>query len=317
MQLVARTLSALGLLLVSSLLVTSQAGCSSSPAGTNPRGTVRADAGRDATGLGDAAVDSPRSTDAGGRPEPPGDCTISGAPTGGQPAGYQASLTLDCVTGGVPAENGYVWTGMGAAGKTTRTVGPILVETTTTFTATASNGGGTSTPPASATVTIDPNASIACMGFPATLLLDIAWDTPGQGASFAYTYNNGGFAAKDALVVRFTTPAVPVPPTGKVGVASIGFVEYMGSPTQRSGSLSTIPCDFTTGITGQPGLSSVFANDVGPKVYFTLDYKQSGFLELQPSTTYYLNADNYGGSTLTCSNPTCDVKVTLTKQPGT
>lgn len=312
MPLMAKAFGAVDLLLVSSLLVTSQAGCSSSPGGK-----VRADAGRDATGLGDAAVDSPPSTDAHGRPEPPGDCIISGAPTGGQPAGYQASLTLDCASGGVPATNGYVWTGVGAAGKTTRTVGPILVETTTTFTATASNGGGTSTPPASATVTIDPDASITCMGFPGTLLLDIAWDTPGQGASFAYTYDTGGFAAKDALIVRFTTPAVPVPPTGRVHPASIGLVEYMGSPTQRSGSLSTTPCDFTTGITGQPGLSSVFADDVGPKVYFTLDYEDSGFLELQPSTTYYLNVDNYDGTTLTCSNPTCDVKVTLTKQPGT
>lgn len=163
---------------------------------------------------------------------------------------------------------------------------------------------------------------INCAGLAGTLVMDIAYTDP---YAVGYSYNMSpytcncsgvGFPAKGALVVRFTTPAITMPPTS--GVANIAFVEFEGPPAARSGSLSTTPCDFTTGITGQAGLSSVFAGDVGPTIYFTIGYKKSGCLELQPSTTYYLNAENYYMGTATCSNPSvCDVKVVLTAQPGT
>jgi hypothetical protein len=114
--------------------------------------------------------------------------------------------------------------------------------------------------------------------------------------------------------VQFTTPAVTGPTKG---VASIGLTEFSGPPTARTGSLSTTPCDFTTGITGQSGASSAFV-DSSPTVYFTLGVQRSGFVQLQPSTTYYINVENRYNGALTCAaNATCDVKITLFKQPGT
>jgi hypothetical protein len=166
------------------------------------------------------------------------------------------------------------------------------------------------------------NGPINCPGLTGTLVMDLAWTEP---SSVGYTYNmmpftcvsdGVGFPSKGALVVRFTTPAITVPPTH--GVGSIALSEFEGPTAARSGSLSTSPCDFTTGITGQAGLSSVFANTNSVDTYFTLGYQNPGTLELQPSTTYYLNVENYANGGFTCSNPSvCDVKVTLVPQPGT
>jgi len=161
-------------------------------------------------------------------------------------------------------------------------------------------------------------AACAALGFPTTTVIDMAWDTPGSPDTVAYTSDYGSFQQRGALVVRFITPAVAVAPTHGFGL--IGTVEFTGPPAHRSGALSTVPCDFTTGITGQPGLSSVFSTDE-PTVYFTLGYMKSGDLQLQPSTAYYFNEVNYApaiGGTLQCEpGPTCDEKVTLNKQPGT
>jgi hypothetical protein len=143
--------------------------------------------------------------------------------------------------------------------------------------------------------------------------MDLTWTEP---FSVGYTYNmmpytcvcsGVGFPSKGALVVRFTT-----------GVGSIALSEFEGPTATRSGSLSTSPCDFTTGITGQAGISSMFANTTSVDTYFTLGYQNPGTLELQPSTTYYLNVENHYDGAFTCSNPSvCDVKVTLEPQPGT
>ncbi len=250
-------------------------------------------------------------------PAAPSGCSISGAPAAAQAAGYQATLTMNCTSGG--AATVYAWTGTGAAGQTTQSVGPITVNSTTTFTATASNATGTSAP-ASATVNITGSGgggSVVCSGFPSTLSESVAWDGPGGvGATSLTTYNTGGFNGNGALVVQFKTPAITTPPTR--GVGSISLVEFSGPPTPRTGSLSTTPCDFGTGITGQAGLSSTFAGNPEPKFYFTLGMSRPGYIQLQPSTTYYLNVDNFYNGTNECSpGPTCDVKVTLTKQPGT
>jgi hypothetical protein len=224
---------------------------------------------------------------------------------------------MNCTQGG--AATVWAWTGTGASGQTTQSVGPIKVNTTTTFTATASNATGTSAP-ASATVTITGSGggggSVVCAGFPGTLSQGLAWDGPGGvGATSLTTYNSGGFAGNGALVVQFTTPAVTTPPTR--GVGSISLVEFSGPPTPRTGALSTTPCDFATGITGQ-SVSSTFAGNPEPKFYFTLGMSRPGYIQLQPSTTYYFNVDNFYGGASECSpGPYCDVKVTLTKQPGT
>jgi hypothetical protein len=241
----------------------------------------------------------------------PSNCSISGAPSGSQSAGVLVTLTINC-TGGSPA-TAWAWTGGPAQGMTTQTTTQFAVQTTTTFSATASNAGGTSSP-ASATVTIGGTGPIVCPGFPSTLVEVMAWDTPGNPATVAYTYNTGGFAAHGALVVQFTTPAVPVPPSS--GKGNMGTVEFSGGPAVRTGALSTIPCDFTVGITDQPGISTAFATQE-PTIYFTLGYKKSAYLQLQPNTTYYWNEENIYNGTNTCSDPTCDVKITITKQPGT
>jgi hypothetical protein len=244
-------------------------------------------------------------------PAAPSNCSITGAPSGSQQAGVQVTLTINCSAGG--AATAWNWTS--PSGMSTQTVGPLTVNTTTTFTATASNAGGSSAP-ASATVQIGGTGPISCPGFSSTLVETMAWDTPGVPYTVAYTYNTGSFAARGALVVQFTTPAVPVPPAS--GKGNIGTVEYSGGPAVRTGSLSTKPCDFTTGITGlPPGVPSTAFVTEEPTIYFTLGYTKSGYLQLQPNTTYYWNEENTYNGTNTCSLATCDVKITITKQPGT
>ncbi len=236
----------------------------------------------------------------------PSNCSIIGAPSGTQQAGVQVTLTINCASGS--AATAWAWSGGGADGMVTQTTTAITVSTTTTFSATASNAGGTSAP-ASATVTIG-SGTISCSGMPSTLVENLAWDTAGSPYTVAYTYNTGGFAGNGALVVVFTTPSVTTPPTS--GKGNIGTVEFSGPPAERKGALSTTACDFTTGIVQTNVPSTVFDTDE-PTIYFTLGYSKPGYLQLQPNTTYYWNE-----KTASCTpGPTCDVKITLTKQPGT
>lgn len=149
---------------------------------------------------------------------------------------------------------------------------------------------------------------ISCPGLQTTVMV-VPYTLP---FSVAYsTATPPGFTKDGALVVQFTTPAVPVPAPTK-GTGNVGTVEFQGSPATRTGSLSLTPCDFSTGLAGP--VSTAFATQE-PTVQFTLGYAKAGVVQLQPNTTYYLNEVNQYKGTNTCSNATCDVKVTITGQP--
>jgi hypothetical protein len=246
-------------------------------------------------------------------PAAPSNCTISGAPSQSQAAGYQATLILNCSGGGQPTSNGYIWTGAGAAGQTTQSVGPITVNATTTFTARASNAGGTSTA-ASATVSISGGGGgggggpISCPGFATTRVVDMNW---GPNPQLAYTSNVGGFGPNDAVVVRFTTSNI----TSATGKGYIQAAEYSGSPSGRTAALSATPCDFV-GLPKVGGGTNAFGpGDIAPKAYFSLVAIKSDASTLQPSTTYYFNISNSPSSTCQ-SIGSCDMIITLSKPSG-
>jgi hypothetical protein len=162
---------------------------------------------------------------------------------------------------------------------------------------------GTPTPPVPPTPPTPPGP-ISCPGFPTTVI-NMTYTNP---FSVAYSNQFGGFKKDGALVVVFKTPAQPSPPPTK-GKGNWGTVEFTGSPAVRTGSLSLTPCDFTKGLEG--GISTAFVTQE-PTVYFTFGYNKPGTVQLQPNTTYYLNEINMFNGINTCSNATCDVKVTLT-----
>jgi hypothetical protein len=159
--------------------------------------------------------------------------------------------------------------------------------------------GQTGTPPNCVT---PPPSGSACPGFPSTVHGTLPWTPP---SSTWYSAPNGGFAVKGALVASFTTPATK--PTGKAK-GSIVLVEFSGPPADRSGSLSMTACDFVGGIQGK----GVFVNAQGPNIAFWFSSMAQppgqNLIELQASTTYYLNVHNPLG----CSpGPDCDVKIEL------
>jgi hypothetical protein len=246
-------------------------------------------------------------------PAAPSGCSISGAPSQSQAAGYQATLSLNCSGGGQPTSNGYIWTGTGAVGQTTQTVGPITVNATTTFTARASNAGGTSTA-ASATVSISGGGGggggpISCPGFVTTRVIDMAW---GPNPRLAYTADVGGFGPNDAIVVRFTTSNI----TSATGKGYIQAVEYSDSPSGRTAALSAIPCDFTVGLPKVGGGMNAYGpGDIAPWAQFSLYNAKSYASTLQPSTTYYFNISNSPASTCQ-STGSCNMLITLSKPSG-
>lgn len=143
-----------------------------------------------------------------------------------------------------------------------------------------------------------PPGAISCAGYAQTLVVTLPWSPP-----FAVAYTTA-FTTSTALVVKFTTPAAPVPPPTN-GKGNVGTVEFSGPPAHRTGSLSLTPCDFTGGLAGP--VSTAFSTD-DPTEYFTFGYAKTGYVELAPNTTYYLNERTTG-----CSpGPDCNVKVTLT-----
>ena len=238
-------------------------------------------------------------------PAAPGGCSISGAPTGAQTAGYVATLTMNCTTGG--AATSYSWTGGAAAGQTSQTVA-VTVNTTTTFTAKAINATGTS-PAAQATVTITGGGGSYVCNMPGTstpfpggtVVVPMSWVANGL-------YYSSGFVSNGALVAYFDTPASNPSPPPSSGKGSIVGVQWTGRIEPRTGSLSATPCDFTNGFAGD-----IFGDQDGPTVYFTFGYAKSGYPQLKPGTRYFLNMYNTSG----CSQNPCDVRLTFTKPNGT
>jgi len=229
-------------------------------------------------------------------PQAPGGCSISGAPSGNQPAGTIVNLTLNCTTGGAPSANGYVWTGAGTGGMTGITAGPITVNQSTTFTATASNAGGTSAA-ASATVSITGGGGINCTGFTNTRVLPITWSSSGVGVPIiVYSKDVGGFGPNDALVVSFTTPSGTANTVG-----SLETGEYQSGTADIILEVATTACDFAAARNTGQGVS--FGFSVGPN--------SQGALPLNPSTTYYVNMKHDA----TCTSM-CNIIFTLNKPAG-
>jgi hypothetical protein len=244
-------------------------------------------------------------------PQAPSNCSISGAPSQSQAAGYQATLTLNCSGGGQPTSNGYIWTGAGAAGQTTQSVGPITVNATTTFTAKASNAGGTSTA-SSATVSIGGGGGggggpISCPGFAATHVIDANW----ASSQLLYTTNVGGFGVNDIVVVRFTTSNI----TSATAKGYIQAVEYSDPTSGRTAALSATPCDLV-GLPKVGGGTNAFGpGDVAPWAYFSLVASKSGASILQPNTMYYFNLTNSTPSTCQATG-SCNMLITFNKPSG-
>jgi hypothetical protein len=242
-------------------------------------------------------------------PARPTGCTVVQSNPGGTlpVGGGSPTLTANCTGGGAVAS--WSWAGGFAQGATSAIVtGSVL--STTQFTATATNAGGSTATNYTVNVATGGGGGggpISCAGFAATRVIDIGWGS----AQKVYTVNSGGFGPNDAVVVRFTTGSI----TTSFNKGNISAVEFADPPSYRSGSLSDTPCDFTVGLPLVGGGSSVFANDQGPFLYFTVFNRKSGAATLQANTTYYFNIINMPGSTCQATG-SCNMDMVLNKPSG-
>ncbi len=150
--------------------------------------------------------------------------------------------------------------------------------------------------------------------------LDITFPTTVNSSipNGAQNANPGGtFGNADALVVRFTTPALGVNPSSVFQPA--GNVPYQN--TSRLFTLATVPCQFATSST--PTGSIVYATvsqspaitiNVGACPYSAFICPLYGAW-LQPSTTYYMTMTNktgFGGGG-SCASSSCDMRIDFNK----
>jgi len=127
------------------------------------------------------------------------------------------------------------------------------------------------------------------------------------------------FGPNDALIVQFTTSSV----TTSSSKGNINAVEYQGATVGRAGALSASPCDFHVGLPKVGSGSATVFNGWNPSISFSVSNPVTGVPTLQPNTPYYLNITNWvpappiSPSTQNCSDPTCNMQITLTKPTGT
>jgi hypothetical protein len=176
---------------------------------------------------------------------------------------------------------------------------------------------------ASSTITIGGGGGgpINCPGYATTWTVDAQW-LGGVGWVYNTWGNNPEFGSQDMYVVRIAVPAG----VNATGFGSMNAIENNGPPAGRYGSLSTLPCDLTgTGlIVKTDGVAPAFTPANGnapPAINIWVGTAQAKHtVLLQGGVTYYYNITNFnlGTGASTCiPGPTCDMRFTLFKPPGT
>jgi hypothetical protein len=213
------------------------------------------------------------------------------------------TLTANCFQGTNPITS-YTFTGPGVnttqAGSSLTIAAPT---TSATYSVTASDGSSSSNsvsgsytvggvPPA--TVPVDLSACTA-QGFTGKLL-DLSY-APGNTRLSSDTI--GSFGNANALVLRFTTPAV----TGDT--SSIQFSQIAGTPQVfRVATLATQPCQIATSASSS---GSILASAVSQSPVFRLQIgglSRLGVTALTPGTTYYItvvNRNSYSDTVGSCT----------------
>ena len=167
------------------------------------------------------------------------------------------------------------------------------------------NGAGTVNPPPT-------GGAISCSGYTTTLVYDLAWTA--QSVIDTKGFNNNAI-----IVARFTTPAAI-----STGTGNIASAEIQQPAVFRTASISTNPCDLAGTGVGKSAVWSGLTSTKGPGGTFQVGGTAQTFLlsasriVLQPSTTYYfniVNRDSGGSGSCTASN--CEMRLQLTKAPGT
>jgi len=146
-----------------------------------------------------------------------------------------------------------------------------------------------------------------CSTFTARRDLTLNWASPTR----LFSSSVGGFNPNDVLVIAFTTGSVSSPDNN---LPHIAVAEFVDGPSTRVAVLSTVPCDFTTGIAGYPGS---FSNGSTVTISFAVGTGANfGYYpKLSTNTTYYMNVKNDANSSCFFTG-SCNVAVDLVKPGG-
>lgn len=154
-------------------------------------------------------------------------------------------------------------------------------------------------------------------------LLDVPYPIAGNTSIFngaKAASPSGSFGNNDALVVRFTTPALSADNTAIFQPA--GNAPYQN--TSRVYAVSALPCQFPTSSTpsgsilhAAGGQSPAITVQIGTCPYAGTGYVGYCYSKawLQPSTTYYVtmvNRTTFGG-TASCASSNCDMRIDFNK----
>jgi hypothetical protein len=141
----------------------------------------------------------------------------------------------------------------------------------------------------------------SCPGIKHTAYLIESWANPVK----VYTANAGGFNINDVAVIQFTTGSLTV--DGRTG--GISGVEFGSATSPRFMTLSTQPCDFTSG--------NVLASNTStaPQISFSVGTNSIGAPQLSINTTYYVNVMNVAPASCAVTG-ICDMDFQMAKPRG-
>jgi hypothetical protein len=229
-------------------------------------------------------------------------------------SGGSVSLTVSCTS----TVTGYSWSRNGVFGaNANQNWNDTLPSNTTASSVTTSyqvkvcNGTDCVTVPTTPLTAVVQGSSTSSNSITcANKVLDVDWNNEGR----YFTYNAGGFAPTDVLVVRFKTGSVPF----GTASAKLAGAEYGSSPSQRIWTLSATPCDFTS--TGKARLAYNLSGSTTITAWFGVGLTEgvvdTYYPQLQVNKVYYLNIKNKDGAVCFTSGG-CDMFIDFSKPPGT
>jgi len=243
-------------------------------------------------------------------------CSLTASPSSLPAAGGNTTLTAsNCGTVTSLAKDG---TQIASTGTSWSQPLPANTGTTAvsyTYTVQGANGSDTTRVTVTGTGTVNPpptGGAISCSGYTTTLVYDLAWTA--QSVIDTKGFNNNAI-----IVARFTTPAAI-----STGTGNIASAEIQQPAVFRTASISTNPCDLAGTGVGKSAVWSGLTSTKGPGGTFQVGGTAQTFLlsasriVLQPSTTYYFNIVNRdSGGSASCTASNCEMRLQLTKAPGT
>jgi len=252
----------------------------------------------------------------------------------GSAGGQITALVVNCA-GGAPLTS-FAWTSTGAGcnanfvGSTTKTQNDTVPANTSTsqaavctYKATVDNGSGTPQAPTATVTVAAKTTAIDCKSSSQGAALGITGNTTKYNVPWVTDSGNADYTGNGTIPPQQPGMAfvgvITVPPGAPIStnIGRIDMHEYIDTPHYRLVTVSQTPCSW-----GKVGDGTTFTGfGTNPNFYFTVGPNQSGYVPMQPGSTWYVNVVMQDPAKIPpkgnmCGSTTCNMVLEFWKPNG-